>query len=97
MVILVLIVCLVCPLAELFDQWDRTLQTGNDTEYALVVLALCVGAALLLKRLILQIALPSSPGENSQSFVAALLNSALTDLPAAVLVTASPPSAALRI
>ena len=30
---------------ELFDQWDHTLQTGNDTEYTLVVLALCVGFA----------------------------------------------------
>lgn len=96
MVTLVLAVCLFCPLAELFDSWDHTLQTGNDTEYALVVLALCVGAALLLRRLIPQIALPSSPMANSQSLVANLLSSYLTDLPA-VFVPASPPSTALRI
>jgi hypothetical protein len=40
---IVLLTCLVCPLIELFDNWDHTIQTGNDTEYALVVLALCVG------------------------------------------------------
>jgi len=26
----------------MFDHWDDTIQTGNDTEYGLVVLALCV-------------------------------------------------------
>jgi len=30
---------------ETFDYWDHTEQTGNDTEYAFVVLALCVGVA----------------------------------------------------
>ena len=29
----------------MFDQWDHTIQTGNDTEYGLVVLALCIGVA----------------------------------------------------
>lgn len=38
-------VCIVCPVIELFDYWDHTLQTGNDTEYTFVVLALCVGFA----------------------------------------------------
>ena len=40
---LVLTICLVCPLIELFDTWDHTLQTGNDNEYALVILSLTVG------------------------------------------------------
>src|SRR5215469_14175778 len=40
-----LLICFVCPLAETFDNWDHTIQTGNDTEYTLVVLALSVGAA----------------------------------------------------
>src|SRR6266550_9097675 len=40
---IVLLTCLVCPLVELFDNWDHTIQTGNDTEYTFVVLALCVG------------------------------------------------------
>lgn len=50
---LVLLVCLICPLLEITDRWDNTLQTGNDSEYALVVVALCLGAALLLARVVL--------------------------------------------
>jgi hypothetical protein len=48
----ILVTCLVCPLVELFDNWDHTVQTGNDTEYALVVLALCVGVAYSFARFI---------------------------------------------
>jgi len=48
----ILVTCLVCPLVELFDKWDHTVQTGNDTEYALVVLALCVGVAYSFARFI---------------------------------------------
>src|SRR6266403_3959262 len=49
---IVLFTCLVCPLVEMFDNWDHTLQTGNDTEYALVALALCVGVAYSFARFI---------------------------------------------
>ena len=48
-----LAICVVCPLVDLFDQWDHALQTGHDSEYPLVILALCVGAAFVLGRLIL--------------------------------------------
>ena len=48
---LVLLTCLVCPVFEMFDYWDHTLQTGGDTEYGLVVLALCVGVVFCLKHL----------------------------------------------
>ena len=51
-VALVLFTCFVCPLVEMFDQWDHTIQTGNDIEYALVVLALCVGVAHTVTRFI---------------------------------------------
>jgi hypothetical protein len=51
-VTLVLAICLVCPLVEVFDHWDHTIQTGSDTEYALVVLALCVGVAYSFARFI---------------------------------------------
>jgi len=53
----ILVTCLVCPLVEMFDNWDHTMQTGNDTEYALVVLALCVGVAYSFARLIFKSAL----------------------------------------
>lgn len=53
----ILVTCLVCPLVEIFDNWDHTMQTGNDTEYALVVLALCIGVAYSFARFILTLPL----------------------------------------
>ena len=47
-----LLVCLVCPFLEMFDTWDHTVPTGNDTEYTLVVVALCVGVAYSLARFV---------------------------------------------
>ena len=56
-VTLVLLTCFICPLLETFDTWDHTVQTGNDSEYALVVLALCVGVAYSFARFIFKSAL----------------------------------------
>jgi hypothetical protein len=50
--IAILLTCLICPLLELFDYWDETEQTGNDTEYALVLTALCVGASYSFVRFV---------------------------------------------
>ena len=50
--VIALVVCFVCPVLEMFDQWDHTLQTGYETEYTLVLLALCVGMVCALARLI---------------------------------------------
>jgi hypothetical protein len=60
---IVLLICLVCPLVETFDHWDHTLQTGNDTEYALVVLALCVGVAHTFARFVSRFPLLKSAAE----------------------------------
>lgn len=49
---LVLLICLLCPFLEMFDHWDHTIQTGNDTEYALILIALCVGFACSVARLV---------------------------------------------
>ncbi len=49
---LILLTCATCPLVEIFDHWDHTIQTGNDTEYALVVLTLCVGVTFSFSRFI---------------------------------------------
>ncbi len=57
MIVIVLLTCLMCPLVELFDTWDHTIQTGNDAEYALVVLALCVGVAYSFARFFFKSAL----------------------------------------
>jgi hypothetical protein len=42
---IIVAICIGAPVLEMFDQWDRTLQDGNDTEINLVVVALCVGVA----------------------------------------------------
>jgi hypothetical protein len=55
-IVFIIVVCLVCPLVELFDHWDHTIQTGNDTEYTLVILALCMGVAYSFARLIFEFA-----------------------------------------
>ncbi len=54
-VALVLLTCVVCPVLEIFDHWDNTLQTGDDTESALVILALCVGVVYCLAQVIVTI------------------------------------------
>lgn len=49
-VMLVLTVCLVCPILEVFDTWDPPMQSGNDTEYSLMIAVLCMGAAYFFGR-----------------------------------------------
>jgi hypothetical protein len=44
-----LAICLSGQTAEMFDRWDHTAQTGSDTEYTFVVLALCVGVSYSLR------------------------------------------------
>ncbi len=41
---LLLLVWLCGHVAETFDFWDHTVQTGNDIEYSLVMLVLIAGA-----------------------------------------------------
>lgn len=33
---------------ELFDQWDHTASTGKDIDYAVVIVAGCLGVAVLV-------------------------------------------------
>ena len=94
---LVLAVCFVCHVAEIFDQWDHTLQTGDDTEYTFVILALCVGVAYSLKWFVPRITLHDSLTEAISCPRSHPLVSALTNWSAVVAIPASPPGAALRI
>ena len=94
---IVLLTCLVCPLVEMFDNWDHTLQTGNDTEYALVALALCVGVAYSLARLIFNSALL---GFVAKSVFASYAQKSLSTPCSFTLLlfdATSPPSLPLRI
>ena len=60
---LALLTCVVCPVLETFDHWDHTLQTGQDTEYILVLLALCIGVAYAFARFVLKFPLVKSAVE----------------------------------
>jgi len=92
-----LTICLVCPLVDLFDQWDHVLQTGHDTEYPLVVLALCVGAAFVLARLIISLS-PNLLLSNIRYALQSCLNSFLSLMrPATLALASTSPPLSLRI
>lgn len=55
-----LAICLSSQAAEMFDRWDHTVQTGNDTEYTFVVLALCVGVSYTLRWFVPEINAPNT-------------------------------------
>jgi hypothetical protein len=44
----ILAICIGGPVVEMFDQWDHTLQDGNDTEANVVIAALCIGVAVAI-------------------------------------------------
>jgi hypothetical protein len=44
----ILAICIGGPIVEMFDQWDHSLQDGNDTEANVVVAALCIGVAMAI-------------------------------------------------
>lgn len=98
-VALLLLTCVVCPLAELFDTWDHSMQTGNDTEYALVVFALCVGLAYSMARLVAKSSLSADLNSGSLVGFSAEKSSfwALTDFALLLFDATSPPPLALRI
>ncbi len=94
----VLAMCLLGPLVDMFDYWDHTPQTGNDTEYTFVIVGLCVGALYTFARVALKIS------GSSRSKVAGAVDGFLPslslgslDLIAEALISVSPPLSALRI
>ena len=94
-----LLIALVCPLIDMFDTWDHALQTGNETEYNLVVLALCVGLGVSVARFVIKFLLANfgtnlalSPPTNT-----AIRSDGQTRLEFVILVPLSPPVLALRI
>jgi hypothetical protein len=82
----------------MFDQWDRTTQTGQDTEYSLVVLALCVGvgylfAQFLFRAVLERVASASFGAASLGQSVASSVSRSFFDIP----IPLSPPSLPLRI
>jgi hypothetical protein len=95
----VLVTSFVCPVVELFDRWDRTPQTGNDTEFVFMILALCVGAVYLLASLMAR-------GHRLRAAITRVSDSRVqrssvrapsSTFGFSVLIPISPPAAALRI
>ncbi len=96
--IVILVTCFVCPLVDLFDNWDHAMQTGNETEYALVVLALCVGLAYSFARFILTLSLFRSAVELVSNLCACkLLPFVLRGSFFVSPIPLNPPALALRI
>jgi len=87
-VAIALLICFVCPVIELFDYWDHTVQTGNDTEYALVVSALCIGIVFTLARLAVAI-LSNFAVFNTSSTLPSIRNARLSLIASATFVGAS--------
>ena len=88
---------LVAPVVEIFDQWDHTLQTGDDTEYTFVIVALCVGVACSLDWF-----LPKIAGRDSQADAISFPRiqsrfPARVNQPPVFSLQGSPPAAQLRI
>jgi hypothetical protein len=95
--VIALAICLVCPLVDLFDQWDHALQTGNDSEYPLVILALCVGLVLALGRLIPALSM-NLQASSIRSVLPTALHSMLFSVrPAALALASASPPLSLRI
>jgi hypothetical protein len=53
-VLLAVVLLLGAQVSELFDTWDNTLETGNDIEFSVTVIALCIGACVLFAKLLLR-------------------------------------------
>jgi hypothetical protein len=96
-VTLVLAICLVCPLVEMFDQWDHALQTGNDTESPVMVLALCVGVAYLFARITCKFSRLGPLAEALSFSCAHEPFSTLMGSSSVIPIPVSPPALALRV
>jgi hypothetical protein len=94
---LVLAVCVVCPVVEMFDHWDHTIQTGNDTEYALVVVALCIGTSYAFARAIFTIVEGCVSRDSHATEKLIFAPCGLRERIVLAAISASPPLTALRI
>jgi multisubunit Na+/H+ antiporter MnhB subunit len=92
--VLVLLICLWGHVAELFDTWDHTLQTGSDIEYSSVIVALAVGAIVVVAAHALSLFRERSI---SSRFVSVRFGIAQLFLSTPVLLTPSPPLLPLLI
>ena len=79
----------------MFDQWDHTLQDGNDTEANVVVVALCVGVALSIAGMTAACIRAMSSDSNVHLFAPSSVR--VTTSVVSVPLTASSPPTPLRV
>jgi hypothetical protein len=48
--VIIMVAILGGHLTELFDHWDHTLRTGQDSDYLVVLIAGCAGAAFVIAK-----------------------------------------------
>ena len=87
----IITLCIGGPIVEMFDRWDDTLQTGNDTEANVVIAALCVGLALMVTSIIVARFGGVSVSARQRSPVSDPLSTSLSML-ASPTPTCSPPT-----
>ena len=68
----ILAISLGAPIAELFDTWDQTLQTGSDTEANMVVVVLCVGVAFAIGTIVVVNRIRASASSSARRIVVVL-------------------------
>jgi len=92
----ILAISLGAPIAELFDSWDQALQTGNDTEANMVVVALCVGVAFAIGTIVVVNRIRALASSYAGRIVSALAAAGETESLLRPAPTISPP-AVLRV
>ena len=89
LVVFVLMICFCAHISEQFDTWDHTLQTGNDIESTLVVVALCLGVCVVLVSMLLRFFRSLILGSNPSLIFQPLSSSTHVAVP--ILLSGSPP------
>jgi phosphotransferase system glucose/maltose/N-acetylglucosamine-specific IIC component len=93
-----LLICLVCPIVEMFDYWDHTAQTGSDTEYIFVIIGLCIGAMYAFTRyVVVPHNLQTTPERLCRAIVQSVLHSSIRDYFFVIPIPLSPPVVNIRI
>ena len=85
-------ICIGGPIVEMFDQWDHTLQDGNDTEANVVVAALCIGLAMAIGTIVVVARLRALASNSRRHDVVPRVRLFAATLPTFPSPTTSPPT-----
>lgn len=66
----IITISLGAPIVEMFDRWDQTLQSGNDTEANVVVVALCIGVAFAVGTIVIANRIRASSSTSARPVIA---------------------------